>query len=117
MFQALSVEMLGTAHVEMEHGIYHPFPLVIGDGKAVEQFLTTLEIDLQGRGEERLAESARTTQKDVPHAFLSEVHDIFGLVHIEIPILANRREVLYSHGIFVGLPKFGVMNISLCKST
>ena len=93
--------MLGTAHIEMEHRVLHPFLLVISNGQSLEEFLSSLEISLEGRSKERLAESSRTTQKDVLHSFLPEIHDILGLVYIEIIALSDIRECLYPYGIAI----------------
>ena len=99
MLQAISIKMLGTAHVEVEHRMLHPILLVISNGQSLEQFLSALEIGLKGRGKERLAESSRTTQKDIPHFFLSKINDVFGLIYIEIITLSDIRECLYSYRI------------------
>ena len=101
MLQALTVNMLSTAHIEMKHWVLHPILLVISDGKSFEEFLFALEIGLQSRGKKRLSESPRATQKDIPHAFLSEIHDVFRLIHIEVSFLSNHVESLYAHRIFI----------------
>ena len=101
MLQALPVNMLGTAHIEMEHRVLHPILLVISDGKSFEEFLPALEIGLQSRCKKRLSESPWATQKDIPHAFLSEIHDVFRLIHIEVSFLSNHFESLYAYRIFI----------------
>ncbi len=85
----------------MKHWVLHPILLVISDGKSFEEFLSTLEIGLQSRGKKRLSESPRATQKDIPHAFLSEIHDVFRLIHVEVTFLSNHFESLYAYRIFI----------------
>ena len=101
MLQAFPVNMLGTAHIEMKHWVLHPILLVISDGKSFEEFLSALEIGLQSRGKKRLSEPPRATQKDIPHAFLSEIHDVFRLIHVEVAFLSNHFKSLYAYRIFI----------------
>ena len=60
-FQLLHTHVLGTAEVEMKHGMLHPFLLVVGNGQSLKKLLSSLEVGLKGRGKERLAESPWTT--------------------------------------------------------
>ena len=85
----------------MKHWVLHPILLEISDGKSFEEFLSALEISLQSRGKKRLSESPRATQKDIPHAFLSEIHDVFRLIHVEVTFLSNHFESLYAYRIFI----------------
>ena len=50
--QGICIKVLGTAHVEVEHRMLHPILLVISNGQSLEQFLSALEIGLEGRGKE-----------------------------------------------------------------
>ena len=85
----------------MKHGMLHPFLLVVSNGQSIEKFFSSFEIGLEGRGKERLAESSWTTQKDKLHTFFSKIHDVLGLIYIEIFFLADFFKCLYSYGIFV----------------
>ena len=88
-FQLFHAHVLGTAQVEVEHRMLHPFLLVISNGQALEEFLSSLKISLEGRGKERLSESSWTTQKHVLHLFFSKIHDVLGLIYIEIIPLSD----------------------------
>ena len=37
----------------------------------------------------------------MPHAFLSEIHDVFRLIHVEVTFLSNHFESLYAYRIFI----------------
>ena len=101
MFQAFLIKVLGTAQVEVEHRMLHPIFLIISNGQSLEKFLSSRKISLEGRGKERLAESSWTTQKDIRHLLFPEIHDIFGLIYIEIAILADFFKCLNSYRIFI----------------
>ena len=47
MLQRLLVEVLRSAHVEVEHGVLHPFLLVVGYGQSLKKLLSSLEIGLK----------------------------------------------------------------------
>ena len=100
-FQLLHVHVLGTAQVEVEYRVLHPILLVISNGQSFEKLLSSLEISLKGRGKKRLAESSWTTQEDIRHLLFSEIHDVLGLVYIEITFLADLFKSLYPYGIFI----------------
>ena len=85
----------------MKHRMLHPFLLIISYCQSLEEFLSTLEISLKSRGKKRLSESSWTTQKDILHTFFSEIHDVFGLIYIEITFLANFFKSLNSYRIFI----------------
>ena len=75
----------------------HPFLLIIGYGKSLEEFLSPLEVSLERRGKERLSESSWTIQKDIRHLLLSKIYDIFRLIHVEVIFLTNSLESLHSN--------------------
>ena len=98
-FQLLHSHVLGAAQVEMQHRVLHPILLIISNGQSLKKFFPTLEIGLEGRCKERLSESSWTTQKNILHFFLSKIHDVLGLINIEIITLSDIRECLYSYRI------------------
>ena len=99
--QGISIKVLGTAQVEMKHRMPYPFLLIISNGQSLEKFLPSLEIGLEGRGKERLSESSWTTQKDIRHLLFPEIHDVLGLIYIEIAIFADLFKGLNSYRIFI----------------
>ena len=57
--------MLGSGHVEMKNRMLRPFLLHLTRFQALEKFLPALEIAVQCRRQQRLAEPARSAQENV----------------------------------------------------
>ncbi len=62
-FLHISVRIADTCKIEIENRILFPLFLQFLDGKSFEQFIFPLEISLKRRGQQTLAEAARTRQK------------------------------------------------------
>lgn len=103
IFQAkLQLAWIGkvvAVEIEMEHGIPLPFLFHLVDFQPLEQLLSALEIALQGRHEQRLAESPRTTQK-INVSVVYQVIDKISLVEINITTFYDSVETLYAYRIF-----------------
>ena len=97
--EPLLVHVLGAAHVEVEHGVPHPFLLIVGYGETLEQLLATGVVGMERGGEERLAEPPRAAQEDELQASLQEVDYIPCLVHVDIVALDDVLERLYADGV------------------
>ncbi len=100
----------------MKHRMLHPFLLIISYCQSLEEFLSTLEISLESRGKERLSESSWTTQKDIRHLLFSEIHDILGLIYIEITFLTEFFECLYPHRVFIYYFCHNLTNFTFCAA-
>jgi hypothetical protein len=85
--------------VEVQDGMLGPFRLQLFDGKTFEQFLLAAEVSFHGRDEQRLAESARTTQKVITSR-VGELIDECRLVDVDISVITDLFKVLYSDWIF-----------------
>ena len=83
----------------MKHRILLPILLQFVDGKPLEQLLFSLEIVFQGRYEQGLSESSRTTQK-VNIAIMYQIINEICFIKLNISTLYDFFEVLYSYRIF-----------------
>lgn len=85
--------MLGLRHVEAQHGINRPVLLRAIDVAALEQLAAPLEIGLERRDQQRLAEPTWAAQKNIV-AQRHHLGDEGRLVDVEAVLL---------HDLFVGL--------------
>jgi len=69
------------------------------EGEPLEQLPLTLEVIFQRGDEQRLAEPAWATE-EINRSVRCQIMDERGLVHIDITVLSDLLEVLYSDGIF-----------------
>ena len=94
----LGSAFLDVAEVEVEHGIALPLCLELLDGESFEKLSPSGEISVKGTRQQRLAEAARTRQKDeLP--WVTDVINIFRFVDIEKSALADFLKSLYSYRI------------------
>lgn len=83
----------------MKYRILLPFLLQLFDGKPLEQVLLSPEITFQGRYQQGLSESTRTTQ-NIDFAVLYKMVYQLGLVNIDKAIRDELLKTLYSYRIF-----------------
>ena len=57
--------VLTQAHIKMQHWIFHPILLQLLNGQPLEQLALSLEICLESRGQQRLAEPSGTAQEEI----------------------------------------------------
>ena len=100
MLQPLLVEVLGTAHVEVQHWMARPVALLLAYGETLKEVLASLVVGMNHRGEQRLAEPPRTAQKHILITLIYEVGKILRLVDIQIVAFSYLLECLYSYRIF-----------------
>ena len=100
--------MFGCAHVEAQHGTGRPLLLYLIYVEPFEQVFPSLEIRLERRDEQRLAEPPGAAQEDVV-AKVYHVPDILGLVDIEHVILSDFLKGLYAHGQSFQLLRFHIL--------
>ena len=91
--------MFASSQAEVQHGISIPLLLQFLDGKPLEEFLLTLEITLEGRNQQRLAETAWATQEEILSIGMCHTIDVFRLVDIEVVQLADFLKCLNSYRI------------------
>ena len=80
-YQLLLIQMLGSGHVEMKNRMLSPFLLYLTSFQPLEKFTPSLEIAVQCRRQQRLAEPARTIQENV-FVLIRNVIDITRLVNV-----------------------------------
>ena len=80
----------------MEHGVLVPVLFKAVDGESLEQVSPAQEIVFQGREQQALAEPAGTAQ-EVDMSFVGEFIHQLRLIDIDISILDNLLEILYSN--------------------
>jgi len=91
--------MFASSQTEVQHGIFIPFFLQLLDGKPLKEFLLALEITLEGRNQQRLAETAWATQEEIRSIRMGHTIDIFRLIYIELILLADPFKCLNSYWI------------------
>ena len=83
----------------MEYRILLPFLFQLINDKSLKKLFLSLKIAFQGRYEQGLPESSRTTQK-VYIAFMYQIINKVGFIKINISALYDLFEVLYSDWVF-----------------
>lgn len=73
--------MLGRGHVEMKNRMLRPFLLQLSRFQTLEKILPALEIAMESRRQQRLAESARSAQENVL-VLICDAIDIPRLVNV-----------------------------------
>ena len=101
LLQLARVGKVGAVEVHMKHGVSLPLRLQPLDGQPLEQLLAPLEVVLQGRHQQALAEAARAAQ-EVNLAFVRQFVNQLCLVHVDVSVFDYLVKALYSDGIFHG---------------
>lgn len=92
--------------VQMQHGVLFPGDVRLGgDGEVLEEFLLAAEKRVDGAHQQALAETSRAGEKIVP-ARGDEPMDLLRLVNVQISVIPQALEVLYSDGEFAQLCLF-----------
>lgn len=86
--------MFGRGHVEMKNRMFRPFLLHLARFQTLEEILPTLEIVMESRRQQRLAEPARPAHENV-RVFIGNLIDISGFVDIQIITLNDFIKCLY----------------------
>ena len=89
----------------MQYRPYRPLLFQLFHGQTLKQFLFPLEICLQSGYEQALAESSPTAEELIPtpgHQFVDKLR----LVYVEISVLAEALEILYSYRVFHAVSSF-----------
>ena len=97
ILQLLLLHVLGRGQAQSQHWIFRPVLLNLLNVEPLEQVLPPFKITLKGRYQQRLAESARPTQKDVI-ADLQHLVNVCCLVHVQAILRYNLLERLNANG-------------------
>ena len=73
--------MFGRGHVEMKNRMFRPFLLQFSRFQTLEKILPALEIAMESRRQQRLAEPARSAQENVL-VLICDAIDIARLVNV-----------------------------------
>ena len=90
--------ILANIQVQVEHGIRLPLRLQLLDGQSLEQIFLSLEVRLQSRDRQRLAETAWAAEEVTIHV-TGHLVNKGCLVYVNITICAQLLEALYSYGV------------------
>ena len=93
-YQLLLIQMFSRGHIEMKNRMFTPFFFHFAGLEPFEKFLSTFEIAMESRRQQRLAEPARPAQENV-FVLIRNVIDIARLVNIYILAGYNFRKCLY----------------------
>ncbi len=96
-FQLRLLHVLASCQAEVQHGIFRPLFLKLLDGKPLEEVFPALEIALEGRDQQRLAESPWAAQEEVFAIGMRHLVDVSRLVDIEEILFADFLKRLYSY--------------------
>ena len=83
----------------MKYRILYPVFLQFLDGQSFEQFLFPLKVGLGGGNQKTFTEATRTAEEIVA-ACLSQLINPGGFIDVDISLLADFLEVLYSFMIY-----------------
>lgn len=86
--------MFGRGHVEMKNRMFRPFLLQLARFQPLEKILPTLEIVMESRRQQRLAEPARSAQENVL-ILIGNLINISSFVNIQIITLNDFIKCLY----------------------
>ena len=86
--------MFGRGHVEMKNRMFRPFLLHLARFQPLEKILPTLEIVMESRRQQRLAEPARSAQENVL-ILIGNLINISSFVNIQIITLNDFIKCLY----------------------
>ena len=86
--------MFGRGHVEMKNRMFRPFLLHLARFQPLEKILPTLEIVMESRRQQRLAEPARPAQENVL-ILIGNLINISSFVNIQIITLNDFIKCLY----------------------
>lgn len=86
--------MFGRGHVEMKNRMFRPFLLHLARFQTLEKILPTLEIVMESRRQQRLAEPARPAQENVL-ILIGNLINISSFVNIQIITLNDFIKCLY----------------------
>ena len=79
--------------IEMQYRMLYPILFQLFHSQSFKQFLFPLEISLQGRNEQTLSKTARTTQEVITSGLDHLIHQC-RLINIEITVITNLFEIL-----------------------
>ena len=88
MLEAFFVHVFATAHAEMEYGMGSPVFFQSFDGESFEKLAASFKIAFEGGHEQRFAETAGTTEKDVLAVIVGQAEHESSLVDIDAAPLA-----------------------------
>ena len=96
-FQLILLHMLARSHAKSYYGIFRPVLLHSLDEESLEQVLSSLEICLECRYKQRLAEPPRAAQENI-FAEVYHIPDILSLVYVKTVEVNHLGECLYAYG-------------------